>query len=383
MISIRQFVFIACITSLLSCFNAYAIWYESSGQAVIHNGNKEQARQHATQEAIKQALLFAGASINSVQRLTNGLLTDDHLEIRSSGEVDTIELIDEIYEGDVLTVSIRADIFAQDTQCRAADYQKTIATTWYPIKNRQQATVGNIFELGQHLANKLQKQFNQLASNSVIATVEPYYLTLPKGATVAIELAHQANSQFVLFAEINSLATMQVEGSGLAFWQSPTTSRDFSLSTVVYDGSTGQQVFSKTQEFNAVWEFNTHENIDLASSRFWQSEFGKQLGSVMQDLTMDIDQTLSCLPAYGRVLYVDNNQISINLGQHNGLRKGDQLSLFQMNQFYDATGKLHQQFQLHPELVEVTQVFANSANVASLTGAPLVNIQANDFVARR
>ena len=383
MFSIRQFVLIASITSLLTSFTSYAIWYESSGQAIIHNGNTQQAREQATQEAIKQALLFAGASINSVQRLTNGLLTDDHLEIRSSGEVDTIELIDEIYEGDVLTVSIRADIFAQDTQCRAADYQKTIVTTWYPIKHRQQATVGNLFEFGQHLATKLQLAFNKQASSSVIHKVEPYYLTLPKGATVAIELAHQANSQFVLLAEINSLATIQHETSRLAFWQTPSTTRDFSLSSVVYDGSTGQPVFSKTQDFNAIWEFNTHESIDLTSSRLWQSEFGKQLSGLMQDLTLEIDQALSCLPAYGRVLYVDNNQISINLGQQNGLRKGDQLSLFQMNQFYDSAGKLHQQYQLYPELVEVTQVFTNSANVASLSGAPLINIQPNDFVARR
>ncbi|KXI28019.1 hypothetical protein AX660_20415 [Paraglaciecola hydrolytica] len=368
---------------MLFSFAAQAIWYESSGQAVIHNGNKQQARQQATQEAIKQALLFAGASISSVQHITNGLLADDHLEVRSSGEVDKVELIDEIYEGDVITVSIRADIFPQKIQCRAAAYAKSIVTTWYPIKHRQQAVVGNLFDFGQHLAIKLQHEFNQNSQNSQISRVEPYYLKLENGAPVAIELAQKANTQFVLLAEITDLGTMQNAGSSLAFWEKTTASRDFSLSVAIYNGNTGDKIFSKTQGFTAAWEFDTHESVDVSSSRMWQSEFGKQVTSLLQSLSNEIDHTLSCLPAYGRVLYVNNEQISINLGQQQGLRKGDQLTLFQMNQFYDPTGKLHQQYQLHSEVVSVSQVFANTAIVTAVSGAPLANIQANDFVARR
>ena len=66
---------------------ASAIWFEASGQAVITNGNKHLARQEATQEAIKQSLLFSGASVTSVQSMAQGLLQDDRFEVRSSGEV--------------------------------------------------------------------------------------------------------------------------------------------------------------------------------------------------------------------------------------------------------------------------------------------------------
>ncbi|MFT5313041.1 MAG: hypothetical protein ACI8Z9_001525, partial [Paraglaciecola sp.] len=66
-----------CLISALCCFPVHSIWFEASGQAVIKNGNKEVARQRATQEAIKQALLFAGASVDSVQHMANGLLQDD------------------------------------------------------------------------------------------------------------------------------------------------------------------------------------------------------------------------------------------------------------------------------------------------------------------
>ena len=79
--------------ALLSPAKAFSAWFTATGQAVVINGEKENARKVATEEAIKQALLFAGASVRSVQQMTNGLLTDDHLEIRASGEVNTIQLI--------------------------------------------------------------------------------------------------------------------------------------------------------------------------------------------------------------------------------------------------------------------------------------------------
>ena len=56
---------------------ASAIWFEASGQAVITNGNKQLARQEATQEAIKQALLYDGADVTGVQSLARGVPQDD------------------------------------------------------------------------------------------------------------------------------------------------------------------------------------------------------------------------------------------------------------------------------------------------------------------
>lgn len=362
---------------------ADAIWYESSGQAAIYNDNKALARQQATQEAIKQALMFAGASVNSVQTLTDGLLQDDKLEIRSAGEVNNIELIDEIYDDDIVTVRIRADIFAQQMNCRAADYQKNVVTTWYPIKNRQQATLGNLFDFGQDVALKLNDKYNQVAKTSQITKIEPYYLSIQHNPNTAISLAQKNNAQYVMMAEITQLSATENNGSALAFWQSPSISRDFSLAVSVYDGNTGDEVYSKTKNTIAVWDFDKYEAIDTNSSKLWNSEFGRAVQSLLQEVSYDIDETLSCLTAYGRILSTTNDQITINLGTTNGLRKGDKLTLFQMSQFFDQNGRMHQQYQLHPEKVTVEQVFLDTALIVSDSGVPLANIQANDFVARR
>jgi hypothetical protein len=367
------------------CFPAQSIWFEASGQAAINNGNKKIARERATQEAIKQALLFAGASVKSVQHMANGLLQDDRFEVRSSGDVNTIELIDEIYNNGFVTVTVRADIFPQNAKCMASDYKKNIVTTWYPITHRQQAAVGSLYDFGKVVADKLQQEFRQYTQYSVIERIEPYYL-YPEHSIrkeQALELARKANAQFSLFAQITEFAVEQPKSSGLAFWHTNVPQRNFSLSISLYDGNSGELVIEEDYPITAAWEFELHQPVASSSQLLWQSPYGIAVRSLLQDVAQQIDESVSCVPAYGRILHVQNGQLSINIGSDNGVQKGDSLTLFQLTQFYDPLGKVHQKFNLHPEKVQVSQVFAQTAIVESASGAPLANIQANDFVARR
>ncbi|MFT4940069.1 MAG: hypothetical protein ACI88A_003120 [Paraglaciecola sp.] len=365
--------------------NAHSIWFEANGQAQIQNGNEQVARQRATQEAIKQALLFAGASVKSVQHMANGLLQDDRFEVRASGEVNTIELINEIYQDGYVTVAIRADIFPQESLCRASDYKKNIITTWYPFKYKQQASVGNMHAFGRIIAEKLQQEFEQYSQHAKIKNVEPYYL-FPEPALRAkraLEIAHKGGGQFVLFAEIADFSVEAPHNYKVAFWQDDTVKRNFALKTSLYDGTTGYIVSTQELNFNAPWEFDLHQHVEINSQTLWQSSFGLNMKSLLQDLSQQIDKSLRCLPAYGKVLYVSDGQLTVNIGSNEGVTMGDDLTLFQLSQFYDQTGTIHQQFQIHPEKVQVRQVFAETAIVVSSSGAPLANIQANDFVARR
>ena len=374
-----------CLISLLCCFPAHSIWFEASGQAIIKNGNKDVARQRATQEAIKQALLFAGASVDSVQHMTNGLLQDDRLEIRASGEVNSIELIDEVYQDGFITVSVRADIFPQEVQCRASDYQKKIVTAWYPLKHQQQGAVGTMYDFGRVVADKLQQAFKQTSQYSQIKRVEPYYHypEIAAGKKQALSLARKVNAQYVLFGEITEFAVEQQKSSALEFWNDDQSSRTFSLNIDLYNGTTGDVIMQQQHSINTAWDFDLHQKVGTNSQALWHSPFGLGVNSLLQDVAQQIDQSLSCLPAYGQVLQVSNGQLTVNIGSVDGVHKGDHLTLFQLSQFYDSQGKIHQQFNLHPAKVTVSQVFAQTAIVISASELPLANIQANDFVARR
>jgi hypothetical protein len=375
----------AVLMFLVSSYSAQAIWFEATGQAVIHNGEKQAARHQATQEAIKQALLFSGASVKSIQSLTNGLLEDDRFEIRASGEVNNIELIDEIYHDNYVTVSIRADIFPQEALCTASDYKKNIITTWYNINKRQQAAVGNLYDFGKVLAEKIQQETKSHAIYSVIHRIEPYYLSplYKEKKSTAFNLAKKTDAQYVLFGEILEFGVETAKASGLAFWKSDRSKRNLTLSFSMYDGNTGEMVFQNTQQMSAPWNFDPHKSVYSNSQQLWDSAFGLETEKLIQSAVKALDESVSCLPAYGRVLNVAGESLSINIGKHNGVKRGDKLTLFQVNQFFDAKNFPHRQFRLHPEEVVVKQVFAETAVVASVTGAPLANIQPNDFVARR
>ena len=53
---------LACLLLLLAA-PLHAQWYESTGVAAIKNDNNELARTHAIENALKKALLVAGASV--------------------------------------------------------------------------------------------------------------------------------------------------------------------------------------------------------------------------------------------------------------------------------------------------------------------------------
>jgi hypothetical protein len=382
---VAKIIQLTTVLILFVCRPALAVWFEATGQAVIYDGKKEVARQQATQEAIKQALLFSGASVKSIQSLTNGLLEDDRFEIRTSGEVNNIELIDEVYHHDFVTVSIRADIFPQEAMCPASDYKKNIVTTWYAINKRQQGADGNLYDFGKVLAEKLQGEARKYARYSFINRVQPYYLspTDKEKQSIASSLVKKTNAQYVLFGEILEFGIEISETSGLVFWKGDQHKRNLTLAFSMYDGNTGEIVLQNKQEISAPWDFALNKSINSNSRQLWDSKFGLATEKVIQSVVQSIDESVKCLPAFGRVIKVASESVSINIGKQNGVKQGDKLTLFKVNQFFDDQNALHKQFQLHPEQVVVRQVFAETAVVASVTGGPLANIQPSDFVARR
>lgn len=367
---------------------ASAIWFEASGQAVISNGNKQLARQEATQEAIKQALLFSGASVTSVQNMAQGLLQDDRFEVRSSGEVSDIELINETYEGDVVTVSIRADIFPQDMQCQAADYKKNIATAWLPLANRQQATIGNVFGIGKPISGLIKEEFNTYARYSHINHIQPTYLSpnMPQLSRQAMDLARKKQSQFVLLGEVQNLSVDEPNESYtdyLTFWSSKSVMRHIAIHIKLLDGSTGDLLLDQTFRTEAQWPFDRFESLDINSAKLWRSSFGAGVKQVVQSIAQQVDETLSCLPSYGRIIRVQNNQLSASIGSSQGVKQGDQLKIFQMKQFFNVDGTSHYQYEIHPTTVQVAKVYHNHSVLRPIGGVPLANIQPNDYVVRQ
>ena len=66
-------------TLLLASLSARAELIEAQGSAAILGGDEVYAREQATRDALRQALLASGASVSSIQRLENGSLRSEQI----------------------------------------------------------------------------------------------------------------------------------------------------------------------------------------------------------------------------------------------------------------------------------------------------------------
>ena len=76
----RWIILLLCLISL----PLQAAWYKTIGSAAIINNDEEYARQQAIQDALRQAMLKAGASVSSIQKLSKGAYRDWETDRKST-----------------------------------------------------------------------------------------------------------------------------------------------------------------------------------------------------------------------------------------------------------------------------------------------------------
>lgn len=377
---------VAFLSIIVLCpWQVSAAWFEAQGQALISDGDKDAAKKEATQEALRQAMLFAGASVQSVQTLANGLLKKEQLTVTANGEVQNVELIDEIWEQDIVTVRIRADIFPKPASCEAAGFLKTIATTEFLIATPAQAQDGQIQEFSSVIPRKLQSSLAQQTNAATIAQITDYPIDWRKQdlRRQAPTLARQTRTQYVIAATITDLSLTRKQASMLSFWKGEQATRHFALDISLIDGVHGGVLMQKQYRSRAPWHFDRFEDIDASGAPFWQSAYGETVGNTLKQISSDVAAKLACQPATGRVIQVAGNSLEVSLGRSHGIEVGDELFLYQTKQVTNPFNDTFIQYNLYPEKVTVTAAYADSATVAVSNNGILMNIQPNDFVAKR
>lgn len=369
----------------------FAQWYEAQGHASLSKYSLAVARTKATENALKKALLVAGASVSSLQQVVNGLLTQDEISIRASGSVNSIELLDELHIDNTLQVSIRADIVPQENKCLALDFKKTIVLTQSQISHREQANIGQIYPINrafiQHLNQRIGSHSHYantklLLKNSTSFTRLNQSFEEEEIKKLAISLADNSDSQYVLFSEINDLSFEQERTNPWKIWQQGTYPRYFNFTLYLYNGLSGELVWQKYYQNSAVWAYNKRTAVDVQNADFWQSEYGKMIDTLTTKAVTDIDENIMCEPSEGKILQVAGNKVVINLGRHHGVKMGDEFSLLHINNFTSDNGKHYPSYNISPYKVKVTQLTKQSASAVTLDNNLLGNIQINDLAVR-
>jgi len=379
------------MTLTLISFNTLSQWYESQGHASLEKNTLDIARTKAIENALKKALLVAGASVSSVQQVVNGLLTQDKISIRASGSVNSIDIIDEQHSHNMISVTIRADIFPQEKKCFAVDFKKSILLTRSRLINREQANIGKVYPINTVLIKQLNQrilsQTSHINTKLLLKTATAFSrlnqsLQEEEIKLLTLALADNTDSQYVLFSEINDISLTQQRTNSWKIWQQGLYSRNFNFTLYLYNGLSGELVWQQNYRNSALWDFNKRNTVDVNSSVFWQSEYGNMINALIDKAVTDLDESVMCEPSEGKILQVAGNQVVINLGRHHGVKIGDEFSLLHLNNFTSDSGKHYASYNISPYKVKVTKLTKQSATAVTIDNGLLGNIQLNDLAIR-
>ncbi len=378
----RQVVFFLLLIS--SSFNISAQWFQATANSAIINNDIEQAREQAIKKAVKDALLFSGGAISSLQQVNQGVLVENKLMLNSGGEIKGLNIIEETQKNQLLTVTIKVNIVANEQQCIGSQFPKSMVVSRFAMHVPQQTVDGQIYDLHKKVSETF---FNQLSLSPNLFNIRRYIDTPLKlgekynnrNLTDTLKsLSAQVDSQFVIFGEINDLSVKFESKNSLLYWVS-NPDRHFYMTIYLYDAFQGKLLFSKQYRQKTTWQYGKEEYADLNSKQFWDYQYGQAILSSLAEANTDISQHIQCIVPKARVVAVTSDSVQINLGVKNGLQPGTIIELAYSSNFKDQFGIERQSATVSTQAMKVVEAYADSALLVTFDDYPLSNIQINDI----
>lgn len=379
-----------CLLTLMGInFPSYAIWLEGEGQAKIVDGQVDKARQQAIQDALLTLMYRGGASVKSLQVVKSGVLETDELTVRTNGEVYDMKLLVETIIDDQMTVKVAADIFPLNT-CEKDSYAKTLFVGPFQLQKREHAQLGGVYRTPEEVSQRLFHRFKskskrvdarhlmtrQIAFDGRYANdIEPQMLK------VARSLSQQYDVQYILFGKINDMSSYNETTTNLLGMKNTVKLRNFQVKLYVIDGINGETVLRKNYGSNREWPFDVTMKLDVTGETFWSSEYGKLIDSYIDQSVSDVEDALYCRQSLATVVGLYNGQVVINIGQTNGVRKGDKFELVRQQYLMHLDGGLRGPiFNADQTQLTVVSVQSDRAVLATERYSDMANIQIRDVL---
>jgi hypothetical protein len=357
---------------------AVADWYEATGQAVLRGGDTATARTLATEDAVRKALLYSGASIRTVQQVTDGLLTQESVFLQTQGEVQNVQIVSEAEENGYINVTIRADIYPDQNQCANLQLKKELLISPFFIENREQAIAGQLYELDQASTSLFIRKLEESSGSSLLKLL-PQSIR-QKELSYADRGALQRNygGRYLLKASLGDVSLGERVGTNWSFWSDQDRERFFQLQLELSDIQEQKVLFSQTYQTSAVWEFRDTTVISPKTQRFWQTDYGKSIERVLNAAAQDVEEALRCETILANVTLVNQHKVLLNLGSKQGLKVGDELTILHRRQHKDSLGQLQDQLTVSELKVKITELTHNNAWAESVNMDLLANVQVGD-----
>ncbi|MGB2131565.1 MAG: flagellar assembly protein T N-terminal domain-containing protein [Marinobacterium sp.] len=388
---------------LLLPIQASAVAIEATGQAPYSAADPGQSRQQALKRAMQQASIQAASWLSSTRQVRDGVLEIDTLRLRSLGQVSNVRVIDEKVADGHISVSILADVdIAQgckDSRPETA-YHKSVAVTHFPLERPGDARHGQLEGVQQSLATllayelKRSSTFNALdvgELNIIGAPDQAPVRILPEGAlTTALEHSEQHNVQYLVSGVIRSLAPHHATGpreSNVLLdlyrqvdYEERYHKRDFVLDLFIHDAFTGTLQHQQRYHMTADWTADSHAKVGFGTPEYWNQPYGKQTRSLIRAISNDIQLQLTCEPFKARITRTRDREVWINAGHLDGLKAGDQLSVYRRFTHYGLDNRLRYELENTGYSLTLRELQPDLARGALELPAAGLNIQRDDIV---
>jgi hypothetical protein len=371
--NMRKSIFILAIVLLIyPSFILAENWIQGVARMKIDNAPLVDVREMTIKNAFADASFNAGVMVSSEEILLNGLLVNSKVVFQSQGMLRRGEVLSESINDDILTVRVRADI-RYEKKCSSSKYLKKILITQFQLAKPKQASIGALYDLPSHVTKRFKQQLESYSNNpNLLLSNKSFTKMNSLNGIDRAEIESKANYlsrdmgyQFAVFGVIRDISTFnRVKKEFLA--ENVTTRRNFTLRLYVLDIYHKNIVYEDSYHAEADWNFGLNGTVDMNSSIFWQSDFGRVVLNTISSAIVDIDDVVGCAKSYGQIIHKTGYGLVINLGSKHGLKIGDKFTLNRvMNNTNDSKVSMMMIQAIPNSEVEVLSIDNDSALVSS------------------
>ncbi len=346
-------------------------WFTGEASMPIGDAPLEQIREQTIKNAIANASYMAGAMVSAEEVSLNGVIVGSQVLVESQGAVRRVKVLSEQIQDDVLTVIVDVDL-ATFAQCEPSQYRRHLLVSPFVIQNPHHTKVGGLVAFGQHVSKRFEQQINlsnygfkaHLLGQAVLQK-PPFELADQQMLTAKAEfLAREYGTQYVLFGYLRDISLFnQTERQ----WLSDETQmkRNFTMRLYVMDVFQSRVVMEESYHIEADWDFDLYQPVDLNSSLFWQSSYGRNVLGSIADAIIDVTDKMQCEPQLSQIIARHTDGFIINLGKHDGLKIGDGFAMHQPLHYRVRAASPQQFLSLHNDTrFNVVALSATTAKIS-------------------
>ncbi len=352
---------------LLAFAPVQAQMVEAEGAARIES-SVPQAKRMALQDAIRQALIQADASISTTTVTTSKGVMSDNMRLSARGRVTHVTILNEWTSDDHYYVKIRARVpgdepvqvgvaglssegsgesgsvamHGNNTTDPANRYRRKVAVSQFHVLDRTQiADLPNIeTELARELVRRLTLDGRVLtvnASQYLLPLTEEGVISQRRilGALPPAREPHQVASEFAESLGVQFVVTGVIRDMGVSDKFLGAKLRHLELDLFVHDGISGVTVarhrISETVEENFLADAHSDE-ASVMSEKFFASPFGQKVDQMLDRLVGLIVEDVDAQPFTARVIRAQDNKVYFDAGGLANIRVGDVLSTFKLTE---------------------------------------------------